>query len=201
MNKNISFSKLKVMIKSKGMTLKEVAEKIGESPAGISSICCDKRQPTTDKIAKLCYVLKCYPSEIISFFGYEMNNKYFGAKKPIALPNEAVGDVTYKPLWALLADYLYNISGKTANDLFDQIDPPRRINGAKMPSSENIKKATEVRFGKDYKAKYTVHTDYSKGLPSITRTKLRNDRSLNISVIYEICKKLGCSIDWVMSYK
>lgn len=191
----------KPLVKARGLSFTEISQITGIAVTSLSLMSSGKALPKTSTLAKLCCILKCYPSEIITFSGYELNNKYFGAKKPLALPEEAIGDVTYKPLWALLADYLYNISGKTANDLFDQIEPPRRVNGAKMPSVENVKKATEARFGKDYVPKYTVHTDYSKGLPSITRTKLRNDRSLNVSVIYEICKKLGCSIDWVMSYK
>ena len=94
------------------------------------------------------------------------------------------------------------------NGLFDKIEPPRCMNGSKVsgPFEEQIqnmvKKSVEVRYGKNYIAKRTDRKPVEKkGLPAITRTKLRNDRPLNLSVIYEIYKKLGCSIDFVISYK
>ena len=208
MNENISLRKLKVVIKSKGMTLAEMAKRCGEKPAGISMLCTGRRIPKTDLLAKICSILEVYPSEIVTFDGIKVNEIFFTDDKREPLPKEFKGELTYKPLWLFLVDYLSSINknkasdakDKTANDLFNQIEPPRRLAGYKI--TEGIsEKAVAARFGEGYKSERVVRTDYSKGLHAATRVKLRNDRPLNLSVIYEICKKLGCTIDFVMSYK
>lgn len=207
MNENISFRRLKANIKARGLSGKEVAEKCGMLPNSFSMICRGERMPKTDVVAKICSVLQCYPSEIISFDDIKERADYFTDDKREPLPKDFTGELTYKPLWVFLADYLAEVNRdkekglrKTENDLFNQIEPPRRLAGYKIP--EGIaQKAFTARFGEGYKSERTKRTDYSKGLPGPTRVKLRNDRPLNLSVIYEICKKLGCTIDFVMSYK
>lgn len=209
MNENISFVHLKTVIKTKGLSLASVAEMCGKKPTDISNIATNRRIPKTDLLAKICSVLGVYPSEVVAFGGIKVNENFFTNDKRQPLPNEFEGAVTYKPMWMFLDDYLadWNRSHpgekqKTAKDLFDGIEPPRRVSGIEPPSRETMQKARDARFGEGYKAeKEYRRTDYSKGLPAETRTKLRNDRPLNLSVIYEICKKLGCTIDFVMSYK
>lgn len=213
MNENISFRRLKTVIKDKGFTLYEVAEKCGLAPTQLSRICSGGIQPLSDKLAKLCSVLKCYPSEIVSFDGVVINEKYFSDDKREKLPSESNGELTYSPFWFFLGKYLEEVNkGKSKeeqkdhNDLFNQIEPPRRVNGqindeSKQKLREIILENINGRYGKDYEAQYKKHTDYSKGLPQATRTKIRNNRPLNLSVIYEICKFLGCSIDFVLGYK
>lgn len=208
MDKDISFRRLKAVIKSKGLSLAEVAEKCGKKATEISNICNDRRVPKTDFLAKICSVLQVYPSEVVSFDGITLNEKYFSSDKRELLPNDFIGDVTYKPLWFFLADYLasYNENlpkekHKSAKDLFDGIEPPRRLNGQTSERKDIIKKAVAAKYGEGYVSERKNRTDYSKGLPAITRTKLRNDRPINLQLIYEICKKLGCTIDFVMSYK
>ena len=204
---NISFRKLKTIIKTKGLSIAEVAEMCGVLPTNISSICCDRRTPLTDFLAKICSVLKVYPSEIVSFDDITVNEEYFTNDKREPLPQEFTGTVTYKPMWLFLADYLaeYNRehpeAEKTENELFDQIEPPRRLKGQTCDMREISRKGVAARFGEGHISPRKNRTDYSHGLPAKTRVKLRNDRPLNLSVIYEICKKLGCTIDFVMSYK
>lgn len=202
----ISFRRLKPIIRASGMSVIELAEKCETSANRISMICNGVSVPKTDFLAKLCSVFKVYPSEIVSFDDIKINDKYFRDDMKLPLPDSNEGLVTYKPLWMFLVDYLdeYNYehkSHKTENDLFNQIEPPRRLKGYKTADETAWKKAVAARYGEGYKSDRTKRTDYSKGLPAATRTKLRNDRPLNLSVIYEICKKLGCSIDFVMSYK
>ena len=199
MNK-INFKRFRYVLMSKRMTGIELAERLGLRQQEISMISTGRRIPKTDLLARICCVLKCYPSEICSFEDITINEKYFSDDRRQPLPAEAAGELTYKPLWMFLADYLYNIEGKTPNDLFDQIEPPRRIKQIKAPAGL-FEKGVEARFGEGYKSERTKRTDYSKGLPAVTRTKLRNDRPLNLATIYEICKKLGCSVDFVLSYK
>lgn len=201
MNENISFRHLKTILRSKGVSIAELAKKLGVKSQGISAIATGIRQPKTDLLARICFILHCYPSEIVEFDKINVNEDYFKKEDREPLLSEATGEVSYRPLWYFLDDYLEEHEGKTANDLFDQIEPPRRLKGYKAPVKEYYQKAVEVRFGEGYKSERKNRTDYSKGLPAMTRVKLRNDRALNLEVIYEICRKLGCSIDFVMSYK
>lgn len=125
----------------------------------------------TDTVAKISALLKVHPSEFVSFEGVKENEVYFGKERRESLPKESKGELTYKPLWCFMSEYQRGHKGKTANDLFDRIETGRKT------------------------------SDKYKGLSEEIRTKLRNDRPLNMSVIYEICKFLGCSIDFVMGYK
>ena len=190
---------------SKGIKMNKLAEMTGLDKTGISNVCTGRRRPMTDYLAKLCAALKVYPSEIVTFEDIEIND-YFSKDKREPLPETFEGVLTYRPLWLFLNDYLetYNrVKGteKTANDIFNDIEPPRRINGSKNPDKSLSEKSVAARYGEGYVSKRTSRTDYSKGLTAITRVKLRNDRPLNLEVIYEICKYIGCSIDFVMGYK
>ena len=203
---NISFKRLKTEIKSRGQSLLSVAKYCGVSPTHISGVCTGVVTPRSDLLAKMCAALQVYPSELVDFEGIKINEEYFAEGKRKKLPAEFKGELTYKPLWLFLTDYLAEVNEgkevkKTENDLFDQIDPPRRIRGLAKPDSQTIKKAVAARFGEGYVAKRQNRKKYDKGLPAATRTKLRHDRPLNLAVIYEICKFLGCSVDWVISYK
>lgn len=166
----ISFDRLKYALMGKG-NKSEIADRCGLKGTYLSGIYNGRIMPLSSTLAKVCSVLEVYPSEICRFTGYEIKGGYFTDDKRQKLPEQSKGEVTYKPLWIFLSEYLENHKDKTANDLFDRIETGRK-------TSE----------------KY-------KGLSEEIRTKLRNDRPLNMSVIYEICKFLGCSIDFVMGYK
>ena len=189
---------------SRGIKNYQLAEMCGFEKTEISNLCTGRRRPMTDFIAKVCAALKVYPSEIVSFEDIETGS-YFLTCQREPLPKEFSGELTYRPFWIMLTRYLdaYNrVNGTklTHNDIFNKIDPPRRKKGA-VPSEEVINKLKTSKYGEDYKSKRKNRTDYSKGLPAVTRVKLRNDRPLNLEVIYEICKYIGCSIDFIMGYK
>lgn len=206
---NISFRHLKTTIKTRGTSIKEVAERCGLIPTNLSKICNDVNIPKTDLLAKICSVLGVYPSEVVTFEGIKVNEKFEeGFWKRESLPEVHNGELTYKPLWIFLEDYIADYNKDKENNekkdmkyFFDRIEPPRRLKGIKGPAEEITKKGLIARYGEGHVSKNLPHTDYSKGLPAATRTKLRNDRPLNLAVIYEICKKLGCTIDYVLSYK
>lgn len=210
----ISFSKLKSMIISRRTTIKYLSEDIGLAQANLSAIITGWRYPKTDIIAKMAYVLKVPCSEIIEFKGIEPNpvqsewfEKHEMKYRP---PEDAKGNLSYAPLWELLEGFLETVNqskkegeaDKTANDIFDKIEPYRRRNGmGNGLSEENLKKALRARGIEEGHISPRERHYKAKGLTPSTRTKLRNDRPLNIRQIYDICKYLGCGIDWVMSYK
>lgn len=201
MNENIKLSRLKTLMKTKGIKMYQLAEKCGVSTTMMSYICNGDAKPKTDFLAKICWALHVYPSEVVTFENIETNDDIFKKEKREPLPDNAEGLVTYAPLFYVLEAYTRYRGDITIKDIFDSIEPPRRINGSKNPDKSLSEKSVAARYGEGYVSKRTSRTDYSKGLTAITRVKLRNDRPLNLEVIYEICKYIGCSIDFVMGYK
>ena len=202
----IDFSKLKECIIEKRTTSSYVAEDAGLLIGQISQIIKGSTIPLSGTVAKLCMVLNVPASKIVEFKGIEpneMQKKWFSKHSVNYKPAEdAVGEVTYAPLWELTEGFLEEVNKdkteglKTVNDILDTIEPYRRRNGVE----NGVKKALEARgIYENYQAKKRKRVE--KGLPESTRVKLRNDRSLSLRTIYDICKKLGCSIDWVLSYK
>lgn len=205
----IDFSKLKEAIDSRGFRYKFIADKLGVRNDYLSRMFKNQVFVKTDMIAKICYIIKILPSEVVDFkIDVNENKKRWFEEKalPYEPASDAVGELTYEPLRAMMnmyLDYLYDNTGKekTVNDLFDMIEPYRRRNEIKTGLGKKAAKAAvEAKYGKGYTSERT-RVYVAKGLIPITRTKLKFDRPLNIRTIYDICNFFGCSIDWVMSYK
>ena len=204
----IDFGPAKKLIKDRGLKIKWLAEKTGLFPSNVSLILKNEAFPKTDVIAKMCWVLNVRPSEIISFKidADDRKKMWFENKELPYLPEPgSSGELTYEPLRLMTnmyLDYLYEETGKdkSVDDLLDMIEPYRRRNG--FNNGLDYKAALEKRFGKDYVPKRSRAGQFkAKGLTNETRTKLKNDRPVNIRTVYDICNFFGCSIDWVMSYK
>ena len=192
----ISFRPLKAYLSENGLKVKYVAERTGQAATRISGLIQGASLPKTDMVGRICAVLRTRASNIVEFRGIETGPYFVDRPLPYMPPLDAAGEMTYRPLWNFLDEYLEGHPGKTANDLFDKIVPPRRKNGI---DEKGIKRALEVKYGDGYRPKTRKRT--TVGLPAFTRTKLRNDRPLSLRTIYEICRYLGCGIDWVLSYK
>lgn len=188
----ISFERLKEFIKGRGMKLSYVSEKTCGRSDYLSYMLCTKNLLKTDKIASICAFFKCRPSDIMEFYGFEIK-EYFN-KEPLYIPPEnPEGVVTYKPFWDFMASYQMSHPDKTANDLFNIVGPLREM-------SDN----TKVRIAASIKDKYGTDVDFtSEGciFSEASRTKIRHDKPVSVRAIYGICRALGCSPDWVMSYK
>lgn len=199
--KVISFKRLKEVLNENRLKNYELAEAVGCETTQISSIINGVAFPKTDMIAAICRALSVPASEICTFSGYDIKPYFKDMRVPYEPAKDAEGKVTYRPLRRFLEEYLREHEEKTADDLFDKIEPSRRRNG--QFNGEGIKKALEARgITEGYEAKRKrARRDSTKGLIPATRTKLRQDRPLNIRNIYDICRFLGCSIDFVMSYK
>lgn len=209
--KLISFTRLKEVIQEKGLKVKEVADMIGKNHNDISMVINGVRLPKTDFIAKLCFALKVSVDEICVFEGINPSGAqkdWYDKKGRLYTPDEnAVGELTYRPLRRLLEVFLAekNVGRDkpmTADDFFDMVDSAKRRNGNYDQSKKGIAKALEAR-GRTLgvKTETRARREYKEGLPYLTRTKLRQDRPLNIRTVYDLCKKLGCTPSWIMSYK
>lgn len=205
----IDFSVIKETVIKKRTTVKYVSEDADIPRNRLSSIITGWVYPKTDAVAKIAWALKVPVSEVVSF-KIETDPKkagWFNSRYLPYLPSDdAEGKLTYQPLWNFLdmyLEYLFKEIGKkkTANDVFDLIEPYRRRNGLVAGvGKESARKSVEARFGEGYEAgKKRVYK--AKGLTPETRHKLKADLPVNIRTIYDICKFLQCPIDWVMSYK
>lgn len=200
----ISFKRLKECLQEKGSSITNLASVLNTDRNRLSGIITGVAFPKTDLIARICKELDVPASEICLFRGIDVS-PYFKDKELLYKPAaDATGEVTYRPLRRFLEEYLAEHKDKTADDLYDKIEPARRRNN--IPggfTGETMQKALAARgIASGYEVKEKRNRrDYSVGLPYVTRTKLRQDRPLNIRNIYDICKYLGCSIDFVMSYK
>lgn len=199
----ISFKRLKECLQEKGVSITNLASILNIDRNRLSGIIIGVAFPKTDLIARICRELDVPASEICLFRGIEIN-PYFKDKELLYKPAaDATGEVTYRPLRRFLEEYLAEHKDKTADDLYDRIEPARRNGTPGDFTKETLKKsllARGITEGYEVKEKRN-RRDYSKGLPYVTRTKLRQDRPLNIRNIYDICKFLGCPIDFVMSHK
>lgn len=208
----VDFSCLKECIVRCRTTSKYVAEATGLAQGRISRIITGWDNPKTDVLAKLAWALKVPVSEIVKFKEIEpnkMQQDWLSTHKRQYKPSEnATGELSYAPLWELINGYLEKANeGKedeplTVKDLLDSIEPYGRAHGfGKGLTDEARELSMKARgFSGDYNSQQK-RVYKAKGLTPETRTKLRNDRPLSIRMIYDICKKLGCPIDWVLSYK
>lgn len=209
-NEVIDFGRLKQTLNERSMRVDYISKTLGVAQQRSSAICCNVFFPKTDVIAKLAYSLKVPASQIVEFKITADDKKAAWFKErdlPYTPPSNSLGDLTYEPLRLMISmylDYLYEQTGKekTADDLFDLIEPYRRRNGIYSPDEKVVKASLVARgFSADYKSERTDRKYKAVGLTPQTRLKIKKDRPLNIRAIYDICNFFGCSIDWVMSYK
>ena len=205
----ISFKLMKEVMQEKKITSVELSKKCGCSADLISMIIKGKATPKTDLFVKFCYFLGEMPSKICEF--KDITKKpWFEGRSYFYIPEQdAKGELTYRPLRRLLDAYIDEANAtladgaekKTADTFYDMVTPNRRRNGNFDKSMKGMKMALEARGLTTGKKETRNRRDYSKGLPYKTRTKLRRDEPINLGTVYDMCKVLGCSPDWVVSYK
>ena len=204
----ISLEPMKRVIKDKGLKLGYVSERAGLIPNRLSCMLNSGLSlPKTDTVAKVCAVLGVPVSAVIEFKGISVNEYFVGKELSYVPPKEIKGEMTYKPLWNFLEKYNEErrndgLSERSANDLFDQIEPNGRKKGLGISAANREKGQVALGWGEGYEPKILrSRKSVKRGLTQETRTKLRNDRPLNLRVVYDICALLHCPVDWVLSYK
>lgn len=194
-SKEIRFGRLKELLGERRMSVKILSEMTGIRADVLSHIITGLTLPKTDVVARICKALEVPASSVCVFRGIEIKAYFSRARVMYTPPGDAAGDVTYRPLRRFLEAYLEVYPEKSDNDLYDRIEPHGRRN--RVHSTEGLERHRAERAAE----KEAGEPGSVKGLPYTTRAKLRQDRPLNIRNIYDICKYLGCSIDFVMSYK
>lgn len=194
-SKEIRFGRLKELLGERRMSVKILSEMTGIRADVLSHIITGLTLPKTDVVARICKALEVPASSVCVFRGIEIKAYFSRARVMYTPPGDAAGDVTYRPLRRFLEAYLEAYPEKSDNDLYNKIEPYGRRN--RVHSTEGLERYRAERAAEKEAGK----PGSVKGLPYTTRAKLRQDRPLNIRNIYDICKYLGCSIDFVMSYK
>ena len=212
----VSFEKLKGCIVKCRLNSKYIAQDLQLPPSRISRIITGWDIPKTDVIAKLSWSMKVPCSEFMELKGIEPNERqmeFFKSHELNYKPREdSTGELTYEPLRELISLFLDDTNSRlkegqtplTENDLLDRIEPYRRRNGMIYGLyNETYKKGLAARGidGETPRKTNRNRKPVNMGLTQQVRTKLRNDRPLSMRTVYDICHKLGCSIDWVLSYK
>lgn len=93
-----------LLIKKKGMTQKEVAEKIGKSPTSISQIVSGVYQPSSETLKRICDVLEVPPA-ILHFLTISEND-IPDSKKDL-----------YQMLAPSLKDFVFKVFGSTDKEV------------------------------------------------------------------------------------
>lgn len=196
-NDEIRFSRLKELLRERRMTVKGLSAMTEIRKDVLSHIITGLTLPKTDVVARICRALEVPASHICVFRGIEVK-PYFARMRLLYVPEkDAEGLVTYRPLRRFIEKYREAHPEKTDNSLYDKIETSGKRN--KLHNTEGLERYRKERMAADKKEASSGET--IPGLPYATRTKLRQDRPLNIRNIYDICKYLGCTIDFVMSYK
>lgn len=188
----IDYSKLRQLCESYGISMKDAASRCDITYAQFRSLAVYNHNPTTDVIAKICYGFEIRPSVFVKFdFEYPRIAKLYGSgkcKKPCR--------VTYQPLKELFIDNL--LKGKHPNDedelyvLLGNYSPIDKDTQQKV-----IHCALNAR-NIDYNSENLKKRD---GLSTMLRTSIKNDKPVNMRLIYDICKVLECNIDNILYYK
>lgn len=197
-----SFDGLKQKIKESGMTYLDVACEIDVDYGSINSYICGRQAPTTEKLAGLAAVFECSVSELVEFKGFEIKEKF---QKPFYKwyppRKDKIPSVQYGPLRMLFKRYYKDQWSKKLTEFYNQIEPLYALSPEdRQKALENLKKATEVRYANlgatEHKPGHTLYT----GLNSRTRHDIVRNRPIKLKYVYNMCKVLGCTPDYIMSY-
>jgi len=183
----IVFEDMRNYMESRRMTLSELAEASGLDAPRLARIRSGETLPTAGTVARICAALGCPVSAICELRGIEYRDeyKYKYKDREFVPPEDALGLPSYQPL----RDFVYEFykereDKKTLSDLFDTIpkdEVPERLRG---------KAPRQYAGGKRI-----------PGLVPRVRADIKADRSVSMRVVYKICRKLRCSVDYVLTYR
>lgn len=196
----IDFSPLKSLMNERGLSLRGVADLAGTKDYLIGNYISKKTFPNTEALAKLCAALQCSVDKVVKFTGYDVKDSY-------KIPWDGYGKprwnkLTYEPL-RMLFQGVYNENWqKKLIEFYDIIPRPelseaqeahikKRIESVKNYWKEKAKE--EGRGPIETKRKQT-------GLREECRADIGANRAIPLPRLYDICKALHCTPDWVMTY-
>lgn len=176
----ISFLQLINILTERNLTIPQLCRNAGVDVASIRQAIKGQVLLMTGTLAKIAAYLKVPMSQIIEFNGYEMKpefSKRYGVFENFEIPEVILGEPSYQPFRDFVKS-LYQY--KSLTEIFNKIEP------------HSIKKQ-EVST----KVSKRQHT----GISFYVRSKITQNKSINVEVIYKICKLLQCNVDFVFGWK
>ena len=183
----IDFRRLKGLMVARGIKVEELAGKVGIGASTLRQVMGGTALTTTDKVALICAELECSVDDVVEFTGYEVAERY-KAKRREFYP-AAYREVSYEPLRHLFKGNYGDDWKRKLNGLFDSVE-----------STASDRQLEECRKGIAAMKGVTGGLT-RKGLSGNIRHRLREDEGVNMRVIYNICRVLKCTPDYVMEYK
>lgn len=198
----IDFTPLKVLLTKKGIKRQDLADMVGVGVYVIDNYTGGRALPDTEKLAKICAILQCSVNEVVEFTGYEVKERYKGHWDKYVEPRW--NGLTYEPLRRLFKGSYGNDWKKKLTEFYDIIPRPERTEKEagreKIMREAKLASIQELKDKGEYKGLSCNYKSYGKGLVREYRLSISNDEPIPLPRLYDICKALHCTPDWVMTY-
>lgn len=196
----IDFSPLKALMAERGLTLKGVADLAGTKDYIICNYISKKTLPNTEALARLCAALQCSADKVVKFTGYDVKDAY-------KVPWDGYGKsrwnrVTYNPLKILFKNFYGNDWRTKMTEFYDKIPKPDLSEAQKEAQQRRLDgiKSYWQKKQEEEGQKKSVSTRHKEGLSQECRNCIASDDPIPLPRLYDICKALHCTPDWVMTY-
>ena len=198
----INFDQLKVTMAKRGISRKCLAESVGINDFVIGNYTSKRTYPNTGVLAKICAVLQCSVNEVVEFTGYDIKEKYKSHWDKYIEPRW--NGLSYEPLRRLFRSTYADDWKQKLADFYDIVPRPdlsdkQKYAVDKMNKARDAQIQEVIAAGK-YKGSSDGYKSYGKGLTREYRRSIADDEPIPLPRLYDICKALHCTPDWVMTY-
>lgn len=197
----IDFGKLKSLAFKRGLSMSALGRNSGISGPHCINIIAGRFIPGTETVARICGYLECSVDEIVDFKGFEVK-EYYKGRDPF-VPHEAEEDVLYRTSFEPLRQLLLDVYGEEQypvkmRELMSKIEP---VGGTEI-QIERISVLHEKKIADDISRgkRGEGHGSYGR-IPGTRQACFRRDRPINMRFVYNLCRVLGCTPAWVLTYK
>lgn len=194
----VDMSALRTVPALKGMSQASVYRAAGISMSHWGNMIHGRFIPPTETVAKICAALQCSVDEIIKFNGIEVKDTFKKIDPFVEHTPDTTGTyaVSYEPLRNLIMSHYGNRMYKQKMDELLQKIP---LVGGTEKQKANMELRQEVRR-KEIAERGTTGT----GIPPKVRSmmlRFKTDKPINMRYVYNLCKVLGCTPAWIMTYR
>jgi len=198
----IDFALLRTAIRDAKITDGELAERLGCSVSSLRNYIHNRQLPDTEVLAKICAALQCSVDKVVSFTGYEVKDRFKTSWDGYGKPRW--NGLTYEPLRMLFRGTYADNWRQKLSDFFDTIPRPelsdkQKDSIGKMLKARNDQIQEAIATGK-HKGSNNWYKNHDKGLMYEYRYNIASDDPIPLPRLYDICKALHCTPDWVMTY-
>ena len=196
----IDFSPLKGVLAERGLTREAFAGSLGIKVCTLDNYTSGRAFPNTEALARICAVLQCSTDKVVKFTGYDVKDAY---KTPWAGYGRARWNrVTYNPLKILFKNFYGSNWRIKMTEFYDKIPKPNLSEAQKEAQQKRVDgvKSYWQKKQESEGQKKSVSTRHKEGLSQECRNCIASDEAIPLPRLYDICKALHCTPDWVMTY-